>query len=115
MFKILGGDFPSFAGFVSIRGQDLLKWGFGDKKYELNGNIESVEVITEENKKKFAGSAGWGLAGGLLLGPLGLLAGALAGGNKKEIAFAVYLKDGRKFMAKADPKTYQKIMVSSMK
>ena len=70
--------------------------------------------MTEENKKKFLSSAGWGLVGAALFGPVGLLAGALAGGNRKEIAFAVYLKDGRKFLAVADPKTYQQIVAASM-
>jgi hypothetical protein len=46
-------------------------------------------LVTEENKKKFLSSAGWGLVGGALLGPVGLVAGALAGGNRKEISFAV--------------------------
>lgn len=116
MFKILGGDFPGHTSFVSAFGQTMIRWGLKqDQSVKLNGNIERVETITEENKKKFLGAAGWGLVGGALFGPVGLLAGALAGGNKKEVAFAVYLKDGRKFLAKADPGTYQKIVAASMK
>ena len=115
MFKIIGGDFPSNASFVSTFGQAVLTWGFGKNGNVIfNGNIQSIETITEENKKQFLGAAGWGLAGGALLGPIGFLAGALAGGNKKEMSFAVYLKDGRKFLAKADPGTYQKIVAASM-
>ena len=116
MFKILGGDFPGHSNFIVTFGKTALAWGIGgkDSSIDLNGNITSVEIVTEENKKKFLGAAGWSLAGGALLGPVGLLVGALAGGNKKEVSFAVYLKNGKKFLAKADPGTYQKIVAASM-
>lgn len=116
MFKILGGDLPKSANFSKMLGQAFITWGFGkDSAINLVGNIDNIEVVTEENKKKFISSAGWGLLGGALLGPIGLIAGALAGGNKKEIAFSVFLKDGRKFLAIADIKTYQAIVAASMK
>lgn len=47
--------------------------------------------------------------GSLLLGPLGLLAGLLMGGKKKEVTFSVKLKDGRRFLATADSKTFTKM------
>lgn len=110
MFKVIAGDFPRTSQIAFMLGEATLSWGFGkDKTVNLKNNISKVEQVTEESKKKFIGSAGWGLVGGLALGPLGLIAGALAGGNKKEICFACFLKDGRKFMAISDPKTYQKI------
>ena len=71
-----------------------------------------MDLLTEEKVKKLAGTAGWGLAGGALLGPLGALGGVLLGGNKKEVAFACYLKDGRKFMATTSNKTWQSILAA---
>ena len=59
-------------------------------------DLEVVEVASEETVKKFAGAFGWGLAGALALGPLGLLAGLLAGGNKKTVTFIAIFKDKRK-------------------
>lgn len=109
-FKIIAGDFPESTAYSSMLGTRIISWGWGkNKTLDLNGQVERVELVTEESKKKFLGSAGWGLVGGLALGPLGLLAGVLAGGNKKEVCFACHLKDGRKFMAIADSKTYQEI------
>lgn len=72
--------------------------------------LERAEILDEEKVKKLAGTAGWGIAGAVLLGPLGAIGGILLGGNKKEVAFAAYLKDGRKFMATTDGGTWKKLM-----
>lgn len=110
-FKIIAGDFSKNSKFES----DCLVYPGGSTW--LKGKIERIEVVTEENKKKILGSAGWGVTGavlgGLIAAPVALaagLAGILKGGRTKEICFACYLKDGKKFMAVADSKTYQKIM-----
>jgi hypothetical protein len=114
VFKVIGGDIPNNATCNGLFGRMAMSWNFGKDSILLNGNITSIEKVTEENKKKFTGAAGWGLVGGLALGPLGLIAGVLKGGNKKEIAFVAELKDGRKFMAVADPKMYQAIYSASL-
>lgn len=110
--EVLGGDYPK--GYIIRDDWGTLKVGFttigGDTL-----DIESVELVTEENKKKFMGSAGWGVIGGLALGPVGALAGILVGGNKKEVCFAVTCKNGNKFLAKADPKLYQQFVAASFK
>lgn len=49
--------------------------------------LETVEVASEESVKKLGGTIGWGAAGALVLGPVGLLAGLLLGGKKKEVTF----------------------------
>lgn len=82
---------------------------WGGEKINLLEDVESIEQLNEEKVKKLAGTAGWGIAGGVLLGPVGAIGGILLGGNKKEVAFACHLKDGRKFMATTDGKTWQKI------
>jgi hypothetical protein len=78
-------------------------------KVDLTILIERVELHSEESIKKVLGTAGWGIAGGLLLGPLGAIGGMLIGGRTKKVCFAAYLKDGRKFMATTDSKTYQRL------
>lgn len=76
----------------------------------LGADLERAELLDGESVKKLAGTAGWGIAGAVLLGPLGAIGGILLGGNKKEVAFAAYLKDGRKFMGVTDGGTWKKIM-----
>lgn len=76
----------------------------------LGLELQSAELLDEEKVKKLAGTSGWGIAGAVLLGPLGAIGGILLGGNKKEVAFAAYLKDGRKFMGVTDGGTWVKIM-----
>lgn len=71
--------------------------------------LESLEIATEEAVKKIGGTIGWGAVGGLLLGPLGLLAGVLAGGRGKEVTFVAKFKDGRKLLATTDSKTFTKL------
>lgn len=75
--------------------------------------LETVEIATEENIKKIGGTIGWGIAGALVLGPVGLLAGALLGGKKKEITFIAKFKDGRKLLATADSKTFTKLQAAA--
>jgi hypothetical protein len=77
--------------------------------------LETVEVATEENVKKIGGTIGWGAAGGLLLGPVGLLAGLLIGGRKKEVTFLARFKDGRKPMATTDNKTFTRLKAAVFK
>src|SRR4051812_14469536 len=119
-FKILAGDFPKnselqvAAGTFGVGGGIFICSGlFGVSREKIDDALVKVEIITEENKKKFIATAGWGLVGGVLLGPLGVLAGVLAGGNKKEVCVACTVKDGRRFMALVDVKTAQTLSMSA--
>lgn len=71
--------------------------------------FKTVEVATEESVRSVGGAIGWGAAGGLLLGPVGLLAGLLLGGKKNEVTFVAQLEDGRKMLATTDSKTFTKL------
>ena len=74
--------------------------------------LETVEIANEENVKKIGGTVGWGAAGALILGPVGLLAGLLLGGKKKEVTFVAKFKDGRKLLATTDSKTLTKLQAA---
>ena len=75
--------------------------------------LRSIEVATEESVKRAGGTVGWGLAGAALLGPVGLLAGLLAGGRGKDVTFIAQLKDGRRLMATTDAGTYKKLAAAT--
>ena len=112
---------------INVHAGDFLKgrssFGFGvftlkTEKHRLLGEtirgteLESAELATEESIKKLSGTVGWGLVGGALLGPVGLLAGLLLGGKKKQITFVAKFKDGRKLLATTDSKTFTKIQAA---
>ena len=110
--KIMAGDFEegawtftnSLSMFKSTKAHPIA----GESVFFKN-NIEKLELMNEEKVKKLAGTAGWGLAGAALLGPVGAIGGILLGGNKKQVVFACYLKDGKKFMAETDSKVWTKL------
>lgn len=87
---------------------------FGVPKWEKipPDQFEALEVATEESVKRLGGTIGWGAAGAVILGPVGLLAGLLAGGRGKKITFVLRLKDGRKMLASTDSKTFTKMQAA---
>lgn len=77
--------------------------------------FEAIEISTEENVKKIGGTVGWGAVGGVLAGPVGILAGAMLGGNKKQVTFILGLTDGRQLMGTTDSKAYTELVAAKMK
>lgn len=72
-------------------------------------DVRHIEVIDQHTSPSVMAAAGWGVAGAALLGPAGLVAGALLGGRKEKMVFSCTLKDGRKFLAVTNKKTWTKI------
>lgn len=114
--KVLGGDFGKGNGTYAFGGLSLpdpaSNWG-GQVSIPCSF-LEEVAIATEDSVKKFGGAAGWGAVGALALGPVGLLAGVILGGNKKDVTFVARLRDGKKFLATVDSKTYAKILGATM-
>lgn len=75
-------------------------------------DLESADVATEESVKRIGGTVGWGAAGALVLGPVGLLAGLLLGGKAKEVTFVGRFRDGKKVLATVDQKTWVRIQAA---
>ena len=111
--KVHAGDFLKSDGQYSFGSLTLktTKHSFIGETIPIT-KLEAVEIATEENVKKLAGTVGWGAAGALILGPVGLLAGLLLGGKKKEVTFIAKFKDGRKLLASTDSKTFTKLQAS---
>ena len=77
--------------------------------------LEEIDIATDESVKRIGGTLGWGTAGAVMLGPVGLLAGLLLGGKKKEITFVAKFQGGEKMLATTDAKTYKLLMAAAMK
>lgn len=114
--KVHAGDFLKGDGDF-ILGSMMLKtkekWIAGETISVRE--LETVDIATEDSVKKIGGTIGWGAAGAVVLGPVGLLAGLLLGGNKKEVTFVAKFKDGRKLLATTDKKTFIKIQAAAFK
>lgn len=111
--KVHAGDFLKEDGSFFL-GMITLK----TKEHSIAGEaiplsyLETVDIATEESVKRLGGTIGWGAVGGLLLGPLGLLAGVLVGGRDKEVTFVARFRDGRKLLATTDSKTFTKLQAA---
>lgn len=86
-----------------------------DFEYISLDEVEELEVATEESVKRIGGAIGWGVAGSMLLGSSGLLAGLLLGGKSKEIVFVCKFKDGRKLLGKATNSDYERLLAGTFK
>ena len=80
----------------------------------LNGSVKKVSIQTQESTKDLAKTLGLTIAGGVIFGPLGAIAGYFAGGNRKEVCVLIELTDGRKFLAVLDQRIYQQVLGFSM-
>ena len=116
--RVLGGDIP--AGMWDFNGGMMTpdpSTGRSDV-VSLMGEIEKLQVQTEESVRDVAKTLGLTVAGGLLLGgPLGAAAGFLAAGvagKRKEVCVLCVMKDGRKFLATMDQRIYQQMLGLSM-
>jgi hypothetical protein len=117
-FKVIAGDFGEGRTGQVLVGPLYRKSGQGfnmpGRVHIGTGQIEALEIATEENLKKMGGAIGWGIVGGLALGPVGLIAGALAGGRQTEITFVCKFKDGRKFLGSCDAKVFADIKAAEL-
>jgi hypothetical protein len=114
--KVLAGDFLEGSGRFD-RGIFMLRTkehNFVGEKISVK-ELDAVEVANEETVKKVGGTLGWGAAGAALLGPVGLLAGLMLGGRKKEVTVVAKFKDGRKMLATIDNGTFTDIQAALFK
>jgi hypothetical protein len=109
-FKVHAGDFVNGDGHQYIAGNLYLKVPGKFFREEIPvTQIAEIDVASEESVKRLEGTVGWGIVGGALLGPIGLLAGLIAGGKGKDVTFVCKFKDGRKFMGTAPSSVYTQI------
>lgn len=108
--KILAGDFLDGTGeyedgVMSIE-SSLYPWP--GIKIDIS-KIRSIEVVSKEANKAIGSSVLQGVAGGLVMGPLGAIAGFMLGDEFKEVTFMATLKDGRKILATIDEKAFSQL------
>ncbi|MBI1186480.1 MAG: hypothetical protein GC206_03995 [Alphaproteobacteria bacterium] len=66
-------------------------------------DIATVQLVTDQMRNEAANKAAAGVAGGLLLGPVGLIAGVVMGRGSRSHLVILQLADGRSALLKCDP------------
>ncbi len=123
VFSILAGDFPKSALATvtgnalrmprSPSGQMLVGVARWDPFEVVHAaEFASLEVVGQVTGKSFGGAMAAGIAGGLLLGGVGAVAGLLAGGNQDAVTFELKLRDGRRVLGSAKPAVYREIVAA---
>lgn len=94
---VVGGDYPSGTPVMIEKWNGRPGFKIGKGQF-VKGDIGSCFVLNNANSSSFLATAGWATLGAALLGPAGLLAGALAGGNKSTTLAAFELTNGRRML-----------------
>lgn len=72
------------------------------RKEKLNNEIDYTIIVGGDSRKSVGSSIIRGTIGGALLGPVGLVGGALSGKNKSQTTFTIIYKSGRREVITAD-------------
>ena len=112
--KVIAGDYE---------GKTVMPPGWGIKHPSISASftktialnkkeVASYELVTDEHRKSAASGVARGLVGGALLGPVGLLAGAMSAKNRSIYLVTVQFKDGRKSLLEIDDDIYKALVKS---
>lgn len=106
--KVIAGDYQGknvlhTFGIVSIATSMFKSFNI-DKT-----TVKEYEVITEESRKSAASAVGRAFVGGVILGPVGWLAG-LSAKSKGTHTIALEFNDGKKSLIEVDDKTYNSLV-----
>jgi len=121
VITVLAGDFKNGKGsqfvgdsfYMEKKPKDFFGWLFVGFREKINvSSVIEIDLASTENVSSLFGSLAGGAVGGMILGPVGLLAGLLTGGQKQRVTFVCKFKDGRKFLGSTDSKTWTAIMAA---
>lgn len=107
--KVIAGEYTGKA-ISSTLGVAMIQTGVFSSIALNNDVVESYELITDEHRKSAASGAARGIVGGVLLGPVGMLAGGISAKSKGIYQVAVQFKDGKKSLLEVDDKIYKSII-----
>lgn len=111
MNTVIAGDYVG-KNVVQAAGACSISLGFMKVLLLNKGTVESYEVITDEHRKSAASGVSRGIVGGVLLGPVGMIGGALSAKNKGTYQVAVQFKDGKRSLLEVDDKAYKALVKS---
>lgn len=107
--KVISGDYLN-KSIIQVSGKQASIVVGLMKQIQLNrSTVAEYEVVNEESRKSAASAVGRGLAGSLLLGPVGVLAG-LSAKSKGVHIIALRFLDGKKSLIEVDDKIYKTLL-----
>ncbi|MEQ8448246.1 MAG: hypothetical protein RIB97_01030 [Nitratireductor sp.] len=110
---VLAGDYKKDCD-VRFAGDRLqIQKGIFSFEHINVADTSSFEVVTEENRASILGKVGWGAVGALALGPLGLLAGVIGGGNRRDRVMLIETRDGKRLLLKGGAKDVEKFTATT--
>lgn len=108
---VIAGDYDSKS--ITLTTGGTLPIILVDNKTSIEMNkffVDNYELITDEHRRSAASGVGRGLVGGALLGPVGMLAGAMSAKSKGIYQIAIQFKDGKKSLIEVDDKIYKALI-----
>lgn len=106
--KVIAGEFSN--GIITTRNNKVvISSGSKDRIIDCT-TVANYEVVTEEIRKSAASGVARGIAGGLLLGGVGMIAGAVSAKNKGTYQIAVEFVDGKRSLIQVDNSYYNMIV-----
>ena len=107
--KVIAGDYLGRPVMQTL-GIAFISLGITKAIDITKDNVESYEIIDEKQIKSTARAVGRGLIGGALLGPVGMLGGALTSKKKGIYIIAIKFKDGKNSLVDVNEKIYRAII-----
>ncbi len=96
--RVIAGDFGGKNTPAVVKPKAIVFSGCLFSRKLRCRDIVSIEVVDDSNKANIAGAVGGGLAGLLLAGPIGMLAGSILGGRGKEHVLLIQDRQGRRLL-----------------
>ncbi len=112
MNKVIAGNYEG-KGISCAGGQVAIAVSIFQNVKLNSSTVDAYELITDEHRKSAASGIGRGIVGGVLLGPVGMIGGALLAKNKGIYQVAIQFKDGSKSLIEIDDKVY-KVLVKAL-
>ena len=106
MNKVISGKYNG--KYLDGEGNIILNWR---SRYDLSKKtVTRIDLLNTETSKSGTSAVGRGMVGGALLGPVGLLGGALSAKNKSKHLVRIYHNDGLSSVLELDNKMYNKLV-----
>lgn len=107
---VLSGDYKGEIEFKNNKKGLVICGSFGKKKYINKETTESYEVVGEESKKSLGSGVVRGVAGAILFGGIGAIAGASSAKTQSSYTVSIIFKDGTKCLCDLDGDMFKNLV-----